>query len=645
MVVLNISLAILKRYSTEYNVDQKKLAGEYKSYEIDFRHPYIEIDNNKCILCARCVRICKEVVGANALGLVDRGYNTFVAPSMGDSLQDTSCESCGLCISTCPTGAITENVLFKPGPVKLDNAPTICNYCSIGCEIDLRHKNQFVMKVEGADGQINKFGNLCKYPKFGYQYLNDNSRITKPLLKVDGKFEEITFKEAYKLIEKNIKTVKPDENAFFAGARLTNEELYLIQKFARAAVKTNNINSFHYFNRGDGYMFNSLDNVPFGEIAGASKIYLIGSEINADNAVAGFMVNNAQFKNNIPVELVTNKVNSSMSHKVDSEIQIKSYYYFIKAVNYYLTANNFHNALFINDNCEEFESYKESLLKENFVELVEKSGVQFMDQIIEFAKEFNNHMNAIIVFSEKELSANCCKELFNLALITGKLGKTSSGLISLKEKNNSQGLYDMGINPVIGVGTQSVFDNSFKSKMENIWKTNISAKAEKFTIDLLDTGKLKNLFIFGEDPIGSTDEKLDWINIADFVVVQDYFLTDTAKEADLILPASLPVESGGSFTNTQKYFQEFDATFNSKVERLSHQQISDLIKAFSIENPENIIDVRMEAMSLLSTEDVKVKYSFTYTKKHNDKRIFNYGCDALHNRFEKEFEDSFIDKK
>jgi formate dehydrogenase major subunit len=631
----------LKRYSTEYNVDQKKLAGDYKSYEIDFRHPYIEIDNNKCILCARCVRICKEVVGANALGLVNRGYDTYIAPSMGNTLQDTNCESCGLCISTCPTGAITENVLFKPGPVKLDHAPTICNYCSIGCEIDLRHKNQFVMKIEGINGQINKFGNLCKYPKFGYQYLNDSSRITKPLLKVDDKFEEITFEEAYKHIEKNIKAVKPDENVFFAGARLTNEELYLIQKFARAAVKTNNVNSFHYLNRGDGYMFNSLDNVPFDEINGASKIYLIGSEINNDNAVASFMINNAQFKNSIPVELLTNKVNSSMSHKVDSEIQIKSYYYFIKAVNYYLVANNFHNALFINNNCEEFDAYKESLLKENFVGLVEKSGVDFMDMVIEFAKEFNNHMNAIIVFSEKELSANCCKELFNLALITGKLGKTSSGLISLKEKNNSQGLYDMGINPVIGVGTQSIFDNSFKTKMENIWKTKIAEKAEKFTIDLLDTGKLRNLFIFGEDPIGSTNETFDWIDIAKFVLVQDYFLTDTAKKADLILPASLPIESGGSFTNTQKYFQEFEASFNSKIERLSYQQISDLIKAFDVENPENVIDIRMEAMSLLSTEDSKIKYSFTHTKKQNDKRIFNYGCDALHNKFENELESSF----
>ncbi len=632
----------LKKYSTEYDVDQTKLAGEYKSYDIDFRHPFIEIDNNKCILCARCVRICKEVVGANALGLVNRGYDTFVAPSLGDSLQETNCESCGLCISTCPTGAITENVIFKPGPVQLDNASTICNYCSIGCEVDIQHKNQFVMKVEGVDGQINKHGNLCKYPKFGYQYFNDTSRITKPLVKSkDGNFKEISFDEANQIIVDKIKAVKPDENAFFAGARLTNEELYLTQKLARAAVKTHNINSFHYLNRGTGYTHNSLDNVPFEELNAASKIYLIGSEINEENAVAGFMINHAQFKNNVPVELITTKELSSMAHKVDTEIKIKSYYYFVKAVNYYLIANNFHNAMFIEDNCEAYEAYKEELMKENFVELIEKSGVEFMDQVIEFAKEYNNQMNAVIIFSEKHLSSNTCSELYNLALITGKLGKTSSGLISLKEKNNSQGIFDMGIRPDLGVGIQSVIDDNFKAKMKEVWGTDIPENFEKFTIDLLDTGEIKNIFIFGEDPIGSTKEQLDWINIADFVVVQDYFMTATAKAADLILPASFPIESGGSFTNTQKYFQEFEAKFESKVEKLSYQQINDLIQSFGVNSPDNLIDIRMEAMSLLPTKDTALKYEFKYTKKINDKRIFNYGCDYLTNKFETEFNQKF----
>ncbi len=634
----------LKKYSTEYEVDQKKLSGEFKSYEVDFRHPYIEIDNNKCILCARCVRICNEVVGANALGLVNRGYDTFVAPSMGESLQDTSCESCGLCISTCPTGAITENVLFKPGPIQLDHASTICNYCSVGCEIDLQHKNQFVMKVEGVDGAINKHGNLCKYPKFGYQYLNDKSRITKPMLKVNGEFKEISFEEAYKLIHKNIKGVKADENAFFAGARLTNEEMYLIQKLARAAAKTNNVNSFHYLSRGEGYTFNSMDNVPFEELKNASKIYMIGTEINQDSAVAGFFINQAQFKHNVLLELVTKEENSLMEHKVDSAIKIKSYYHFIKAVNYYLVANNFHNAMFINDKCEGFEEYKEELLKEDFVELIKKSGVPFMDNVIEFAKEYNNQMNAVIVFSEKRLSSTACQELFNLAMITGKLGKTASGLISLKEKNNSQGIFDMGILPGFGVGTQSISCKQFNKKLAEKWGVKTNNNFEEHTLGLLEKGKLKNIFIFGEDPMGCAEEKVKvagWLSVTDFVVVQDYFMTDTAKQAHLILPASLSIESGGSFTNTQKHIQEFEANFNSKVEELSYQQLNNILKLFKVKGAEELMDIRMEAMSLFSTNDSSDKYKFYHAKKSDKNRMFKYGCDAVQLRFEKDFKTAF----
>ncbi len=631
----------LKDYATEYEVEQNKYAGEYNEFKVDFRHPFIEIDNNKCILCSRCIRICKEVVGADALGLVDRGFHTFVAPSMADRLQDSTCESCGLCISTCPTGAITENVLFKPGPIKTDTVKTICNYCSVGCEIELHHKSNFVMKVTGSEGIVNPDGNICRYPKFGFNYLNDNARITRPLIKENGKFKEISFKKAYDIIIEKINEVKPDDNAFFAGARLTNEEMYLIQKLARAGAKTNNVTSLHYLNRGDGYTFNSKHNVPFDQIKDASKIYLLGSEINEDNAVVGFMINNAQFNNKVPVELITNRDESSMVRKVDNILKIKSYYHFIKAVNYYLVANNFHNAMYINDNCENYDDFKAELLKENFGELVEKSGVAYMDTIVQFAKSYNDEMNAVIVFSEKEISANSSLELFNLNMITGKLGKTANGLIALKEKNNSQGLFDMGVCPKLGVGTQSINNPKLVKLMKKKWKVDeLPTTVNESQFTNLEEGKLKNLFIFGEDPLGTATNAVKiagWISVTDFVMVQDMFMTKTAKKADLILPASLPIESGGSFTNTQKTFQEFDPVFNSKVDKMSYQQLVDILKKLGIKQKTKLVDIRMEAMSLLSVakED---KLEFKNTCCDNNHRIFNSGCDSVIKYFEDAFE-------
>jgi len=635
----------LKHFATEYNAEQEKYAGEFHEHEVDFRHPFIEIDNNKCILCARCIRICKEVVGAVALGLVNRGFDTIVAPSMGNKLQDTACESCGLCISTCPTGAITENMLFKPGPLKTNSFKTICNYCSVGCEIAINHKGDFVMKVTGSEGLINPDGNLCRYPKFGYKYLNDVTRITKPLLNKNGTFTEISFDEAYDIIADKIKEVHADDNAFFAGARLTNEEMYLIQKLARAGAKTNNVSSFHYLNRGKGYTFNSRNNVPFEQIMNASKIYLLGSEINMDNAVAGFMINNAQKIKNVPVELITNNGASSMMHKVDSALVIDSYYHFIKAVNYHLINNNLHNAMFINDNCEEYEDYKANILNEDYEKLIQLSGVANESVIADFAKDFINQMDTIIVFSEKEISANASHEIFNLNMITGKLGKTACGVISLKEKNNSQGIFDMGIDPELGVGSIGINNPQYIKMMKDIWKIDeLPTSIESDIFGKLQNGKVKNLFVFGEDPIGTSikkDETANWFSSADFVMVQDNFMTETAKKANLILPASMPIESGGSFTNTQKTIQEFDSSFKSKVDELSHKQLLGITSKLIATDLAEIEDIKTEAISFLSLTNKSDKHKFIYTCNDNNNRLFNHGCDYIVKYFDDDFATAF----
>jgi formate dehydrogenase major subunit len=631
----------LKKHSTEYGAEQGKFKGEFKEYEVDFRHPFIEIDNNKCILCSRCIRICSDVVGANALGLVNRGFETFVAPSMGEKLQDTNCESCGLCISTCPTAAISENVLFKPGPVMVNPVKTVCNYCSIGCEMELHHKNGFVMGTAGTNGLVNKDGNICRFPKFGYNYINDKTRITRPLLKVKGRFEEISFKKAYTLITEKIKQVNPDDNVFFAGARLTNEEMYLIQKLARAGVQTNNVTSFHYLNRGEGYVFDAEQNVPFDQLNGASRIYLLGAELNQDNGVAGFMVNNVSNKSGVPVELITLHEESSMAHKVDRVMKVKSYYHFIKAVNYYLVSNGFQNGLFIDDHCEGYEAYKTEILKENFMDLINESGVEIMDRVIEFAKSFNNEMNAVIIGSEKELCAAAAFELKNLMMITGKLGKTSNGLIMLKEKNNSQGLFDMGICPKLGVGAKPLDNAGILTNLKKAWGVNkLPETINESQYDAFENGLLKNVFIFGEDPLGCATNKVKvsgWLSVTDFVVVQDYFMTATAEQADLIMPASMPFETGGSFTNTQKMVQPFEKVLKPRVSKTNLDQLNELMKVFGLKQFKEPGDVMAEIVSLLPTEEGKPRLRFKYTHGRNCNRMFDYGCDMVVKRFEEQF--------
>lgn len=634
----------LKRYATEYDAEQEHYKGEFKQHDVDFRHPYIEIDNNKCILCSRCIRVCREVVGANALGLVNRGFDTYVAPSMGDALCETTCESCGLCISACPTGAMAENVKFKPGPVKTEKIDTICNYCSVGCEITLHRVNGFTMKVTGQKGKVNGDGNICRYAKFGYAYLNDKGRITKPLLKKGKKFEEISFEKAYELIFEKIKGVKADENAFFAGARLSNEEMYLVQKIARAGAKTNNIGSFHYLNRGKGYNTNSKSHVMFSQIKEASRIYLLGSEINRDNAVAGFMVNNARVNRNTSVELITSKTDSSMKNKVDHVINVKSYYYFIKAVNHYLLSKGLENQMFINDNCMGFEDYKKNLLKENFDNLYEQAGLCCKECFTDFAENYNKEMNAVMIFSEKEISSNACSELFNLAMITGKLGKTANGLISLKEKNNSQGLFDMGIDPEYGVGGISITEKTYRDNLMKKWGVTELPDQVNDLFAFIEKGKIKNMFVFGEDPIGcaiDSSKVKNWLSKKEFLVVQDYFLTETALEADLVLPASFPFESGGTFTNTQKVLQKFEQYAGLNSVESNSAQLTKVLEKFGFKNLKDAVDVMMESISILPAANDALKHEFHSTTQDNYNRIYNYGCDSLVKQFDDSFEKSF----
>ncbi|MGM0648396.1 MAG: FAD-dependent oxidoreductase [Bacteroidota bacterium] len=634
----------LQRHATTYKAEQTKYLGSFNEYIVNHEHPFIEIDNNKCILCSRCVRICDEIVGAKALGLVNRGFDTFVAPAMGDRLQDTHCESCGMCISACPTGAITENTPFKPAPVKTDSFDTICNYCSIGCEITLDHKSGFILRASGKEtARVNPHNTLCRFPKFGYRIMNDRARLTKPLLRKNGDFVEIAFDKAYQIIQQRIQQVDPNENAFFGGARLSNEELYLIQKMARAGAKTNNVGSFHYLNNAMGYRFASNMNMPLNELSQTSKIWLLGAELHEDNAVAGFEVNKARNQHGIPVVLITAEDNSAMKRKADQITSVNSYAAFIRAANYLMVKEKLVNQLFVRDRTKGFEQYKQALLKENYESLLKDAGLDH-EQLKDFVTDFNGHINAVLITEEKRLAPSVIAEVRNLMLLTGKLGKTAMGLINLKEKNNSQGILDMGVGQDFAVGTKSLADDpEIISRMQLHWQVrDLPADIPPPFLQQFASGDIRNLFIFGEDPVGcAMDKKVsrDLFEHSDFVLVQDYFMTETARKADLILPASFPHETGGSYTNTERHIQTFEKEemLQPKVDHDNIQQLNSIMETLGLKSLPDVHAVFMEAAGFLPAQELMRDIPFSQSPPKDSLSLFAYGCDYLVRRFEEEF--------
>jgi formate dehydrogenase major subunit len=231
--------------------------------------------------------------------------------------------------------------------------------------------------------------------------------------------------------------------------------------------------------------------------------------------------------------------------------------------------------------------------------------------------------------------------LRNLALITGKAGKTAAGLLSLKEKNNSHGIFDMGGCAALAPGARPMTDKPVRTSLANAWGVDhISDHVEQEQFSLLKNGNIKNAFIFAEDPLGcaiNTESIKEVIEKVDFLVVQDLFMSETAKEADLVLPASIHFETGGSFTNSQKFIQQFPASYQSPMEINSVEQLVEMLRLLGVESGyESTADILMEAAGLMRgvPDRESIAFALHHTTEDNLLRRYDHGCDVLIKRFD-----------
>jgi formate dehydrogenase alpha subunit len=532
------------------------------------------MNQNRCILCGKCVRICDEVQGEGELDFVERGFPTVVEPSFARKMD---CEFCGQCIQVCPVGSLYSRIYKHTAPSwELDPVRTTCPFCGVGCTLELEVKGNRIYHVLGVDDEgSNNDGFLCCKGRFGYEYVHSPDRLTEPMIKKNGEMVPATWDEAYDLITDKftemIKDNGPDSIGGIASARCTNEENFLFQKFMRAAIGTNNVDSIARFGHfpgmealrkafGVGAPTNSL-----ADLAHTDLILAVDSNITEDDHVAGLKVLK-QVRSGKAKLITANSRGIKLSrfsdlwmkHRAGSSVAL------LNSMAHVVLEENLQDEKFCARRVTGLQELTEFLRNYSPEEMEKATGVA-ADEVREAARMVAAAKDATIIITLGGASPYTGEDTVaaaaNLALITGNVGRMGAGLIPLSEYNNIQGSMDMGALAQFLPGYQDVSDEGIRSWFEEQWHTELSSKPGLDAMGMMQAaknGSVKGLYIMGENPLASFPDRnlvMESLEKLNFLVVQDMFFTETALLADVVLPASCGPEKNGTFTNTDRRVQ------------------------------------------------------------------------------------------
>lgn len=613
----------LRHYCDEYEVDVTKLIGAVNKYKVDNRHPFITIDSNKCISCGKCVRVCSDVLNISALGFIYRGFKSVVKPAMERPLLATNCITCGNCIDVCPTGSIAEKYPFKIlGTLEKENYETVCIFCSIGCKVNFKKINDDIFFISNSPEEIqyshNK-GFLCGKGRFGYRYLYEKNRLFSPQIKRNGELHTISVEDAFAQAEQLVRTTiemhGAESVAVFASPKLSNEELYLLQKLARVGLKNNNIASFSYLEQTDAY--NCLDDIfgftsstsDFDDISSADVIVIVGSNLTEDNLLLEIKIKEAK-KHGANIVLI-NSSEIGLTKTADLWLDAKkgSSAFILNEVSIQLIKNNL-----INDSAAykaaNLETAKVELLKHSFN--VEEQSLVSSEKLNQFYSLLINDANNVVfihnIDTSQSVSAQNLRCIANYLLLSGRHGKKGNGIVLLRNHNNSTGMMNLGANQNYLPGFVTKNNAKGIEHISKLW----NAEPPPFTDDLLNKlaeKKIKLAIVFGEDP--ANDEKLNAIysSINCKIVFASYNNT-TTENADLAFPISNYIEEEGSYTRADNAVQKSSKVVSSLNDYSNWQMIAKLGSCFAA-------GFTFESLEELKSEIENANRPAAYSKNNN----------------------------
>ncbi len=488
--------------------------------------PIVFFDRPRCILCYRCVRICGEGMDVWALGVQNRGVSSLIAPNKEDHLE---CEECGMCIDICPVGALTSGAYrYKTRPWEMTHVGTVCTHCGDGCKTTLGvRRSDTGMEIVRGDNRDKSGTNgdfLCIKGRYAFDFANHEERLTQPLIRKNGKLTPATWEEAFELIGKKFAEVRDKDGGSAIGVigstRTTNEEAYLLSKFARVVLKTNNID--HHRTADFPALSAALRGKPdatasMADVFKAPAILLIGNDPTEQHPLLAWQIrNNVRLHrarlyvvNSEPIK-VRRQATSFMEIPAGAEGKIAS-----------------------------FLSGNEAAL--DAITTRVGAGDSPTQDWAALRDKLRGEQSLIVIFGS-EIRGNDVA-----SLVAWGSGISGAKFIGLADYANSRGAADMGLYPDLLPGYHPAAEGS---RFRQEWAIPPTAGLDLAgMVEAGKSGKLKALYVVGSNPVGRLN--IDPFSFSkSFVVVQDMFLTETAVMADVVLPAANAYEKAGTMTNT-----------------------------------------------------------------------------------------------
>jgi len=491
--------------------------------------PVVFFDRPRCILCYRCVRVCGEGMDVWALGVQNRGVSSIIAPNKEDHLE---CEECGMCIDICPVGALTSGAYrYKTRPWEMKHVGTICTHCGDGCKTTLGVRRADTgMEIVRGDNRDKSGTNgdfLCIKGRYAFDFANHEDRLKQPLIRKDGKLTPSSWEEAFALIGKQFAAVRDRVGGAAIGVvgstRTTNEEAYLLSKFARVVLKTNNID--HHRTADFPALAASLRGkadatASMAEVFTAPAILVIGNDPTEQHPLLAW-----QIRNNVRLHRARLYVINSQPIKLRR--QATSFTPIPAGAEGKVAAFLAGSDTAVDALVGESANVGESTNKDAWAALRDK---------------LRGEQNLIIIFGSAMIGADLASLVNFGSAISG------AKFICLADYANSRGAADMGLYPDLLPGYHPVAGNS---QFHQDWGEIPQAAGLDLSamVEAGKSGALKALYVVGSNPIGRLS--IDPFAFSkSFVVVQDMFLTETAVMADVVLPAANAYEKSGTFTNT-----------------------------------------------------------------------------------------------